>query len=160
MWLQLQLENKPNAPWLSFPSSLCFALATLLGGLRVSAGAGNLLNGKRQLSSGVQRTPQPPGRAGKCDPGALADLQGPMSLAGQAHTCHWGRYMQSASLQLSEEAVILKSGAACSSWTYICVYIYMNINLISVYMWWEWGNQDQHVCLHKVCEAITRVPDE
>ena len=136
MWPQLQLQNKPNAPWLSLPSALCFALATLLGERRVSAGAGNLLNGKCQLSSGVQRIPQPPGCARKCDPRALADLQGPMSLAGQAHTCHWGHYMQSASLQPSEEAVILKSGAACSSWTYTytCVYIYEYKFNLSLYV--------------------------
>lgn len=148
----------PDSP---SPARFCFALATLLGGRRVSAGAGNLLNGKRQLSSGVQRIPQPPGCAGKCDPRALADCR---------DLCHSLAKHTLVTEDITCSLLLYSPAKKLWSWSlgwpalhepiHIHVCIYMNTNLISVYTWWEWGNHDQHVCLHKACEAITRVPDE
>lgn len=44
-------------------------------------------------------------------------------------------------------------------YTYIDVYICTYKLNLSLYMI-KWGNQGQHVCLCKICEAVTRGPDD
>lgn len=136
MWLQLQLQNKPNAPWLSFPSSLLLCTGHSSGRAQSFCRRRKPFKWKTSTVLWCSENPPATRMCWEVRSQSTGRLQGPMSLAGQAHTCHWGHYMQSASLQPSEEAVILKSGAACSSWTYTytCVYIYEYKFNLSLYV--------------------------
>lgn len=137
MWLQLQLENKPTHPDSPSPARSALHWPLFWEGSELSARRRKPFKWKTLNCPLVFREP-PATRTYKCDSEPWQIYRTYVTRWPSAHLSL--RTLHAICFSTAQRrSCDLEVWAACSSWTYICVYIYMNINLISVYMWWEWG---------------------
>lgn len=118
MWFQLQLRNKPDVLWLSFPNALWLAQVTFFGRAprKCSAGTWNLLNLEVNRLLVFKEVPPPEGQAWNRCPGVLADLQGCRPCSCQVHTCNQGQNVQSVALEHRKKALTSDSQILASMW--------------------------------------------